>query len=142
MTTPNLHETDFYGWCEAQIKALRSGIGIDIEHISEELQSMTSAEKRELRTRLSQLFMHLLKMIYQKSHETKSWRDSVFEQRTQIAMILEDSASLKRFFADYAVSSYALARKWAAQETGLPLKTFPLRMPFSLDQALNLEWLP
>jgi hypothetical protein len=37
---------------------------------------------------------------------------------------------------------YAKARKYAADETGLDLSSFPDAPPFSLDQALEEDFLP
>jgi hypothetical protein len=38
--------------------------------------------------------------------------------------------------------TYARATADAADETGLPNTDFPRQCPFSLDQALNLDFLP
>ena len=46
----SLHDRDFYAWSREQAELLRAGklAEADIEHITEEIDSMGTTEKREL----------------------------------------------------------------------------------------------
>jgi hypothetical protein len=142
MTSQNLYQKDFYAWCYAQANCIRSGEKIDMEHIAEELELMGGNQSDQLINRFSVLFMHLLKLIYQPSKKKKGWINSVGEQRDRIELLIEDNPSLKGRLSDWVSKGYRLARKDASRETGLPLKTFPEQMPFTLEQALNEDWMP
>jgi hypothetical protein len=65
--TTNLYETDFNLWIEQTVKQLKNGQiqDLDIENLIEEVQSMGSNDKREIKSRLIVLIMHLLKYKYQ-----------------------------------------------------------------------------
>jgi hypothetical protein len=61
------YEKDFYAWTVEQSRLLRSGelSSIDAANIAEEIESMGRSDRRELRSRLAVLAMHLLKWRYQ-----------------------------------------------------------------------------
>ena len=65
MSTKNatLYDTDFYAWTAEQAALLRAGrlSEADVENIAEEIESMGRSERRELVSRLTVLFVHLLK---------------------------------------------------------------------------------
>ena len=60
--TTNLYETDFNLWIEQTVKQLKNGQiqDLDIENLIEEVQSMGSNDKREIKSRL---IVHLLKEV-------------------------------------------------------------------------------
>ena len=57
------YEEDFYAWTVEQSRLLRAGelSAIDVANIAEEIESMGRSDRRELRSRLVVLAMHLLK---------------------------------------------------------------------------------
>jgi hypothetical protein len=57
----------------------------------------------------------------------------------EIALILDDSPSLRRQLPDLIDTAYSLARRDTAEETGLPLSTFPERCPFPVERLLADE---
>ena len=61
------YDQDFYGWTQEQAALLRAGRlnDLDIENLIEEVETMGRSEKRELESRLTVLFVHLLKWKYQ-----------------------------------------------------------------------------
>jgi hypothetical protein len=133
------YEDDFYAWTQEQARLLRSGqvTGLDLEHLAEEIESMGSQQRREMRSRLIQLLLHLLKWQYQPSHRGRSWRHSIRNQRDEIGHLVKASPSLKPVLEDLFAEAYAKARLDAADETGLPLKTFPDASPISLIEAFD-----
>jgi hypothetical protein len=142
MKAQNLHKNDFYGWCLQQANALEKGLKVDQKNLIEEILGLGRSERCELENRMEELFMHLLKCIYQPDYKTNSWIYSIEDQRDRIALLIKRNPSLKACLEESSGSSYGFARKSAAKETKLPLKTFPEQMPFTLEQALNQDWLP
>ena len=74
----------------------------------------------------------------------QNWRtgETIFEQRDQLADILETSPSLRGYFREQIGKRYAAARLLAAQETGIAFGLFPEECPFSPDQVLDLRFFP
>ncbi len=119
------YEADLLAWTERQADLLRRRAAneIDWDNLAEEIEAVGRSERRELRSRLKVLMLHLLKWAYQPEHRSNSWRGSILDQRDALARLLADSPSLRRFLPDYAAEEYAGARTKAEMETGL------LRLP-------------
>src|ERR1700761_3439923 len=139
-----LHETDFYAWAQEQAELLRTGRAAeaDLETIAEEIESMGKTEKRELVSRLTVLLLHLLKWRHQPSHRGKSWRLPIANARNEIIDHLEDNPSLKAVLDSAMEQAYRSARLKAAIETELDEDAFPLRCPWSFDQAMDEGFWP
>jgi hypothetical protein len=139
-----LYEQDFVRWTEDQAAALRAGRldALDLENLAEEIESLGRRDRRELKSRLAVLLMHLLKWREQSDRRTGSWESSIRTQRGEIEEILADSPSLRREVRASIAAAYPRARRNAADETGLPLDSFPETCPFTEDQVLTAEWLP
>ena len=90
-----------------------------------------------LRSRLAVLLQHLLKWRFQPSHRTPSWKRTIRTQRREIESLLDESPSLKRHIETLYPKAYEDARNDAADETGLPLDTFPETNPWSYDDAMT-----
>ena len=88
------------------------------------------------------LLQHLLKWRFQAGRRGRSWRSTIIEQRDQIGAEFEYSPSPGAFQEGLFRRAYATARKKVAVETGLPLETFPVESPFTLEHALDPDWLP
>jgi len=138
------YEEDFFAWTQEQVRLLREGefSEIDAANIAEELDSMGKSDRRELRTRLGVLLMHLLKWAYQTDQRSRSWLVTIREQRDQIAQVLADSPSLRPVVHDSLGAIYRRARANAADETNLPETIFPAECPFTAEQLLSEEFLP
>jgi hypothetical protein len=103
---------------------------------------MGSNNKREIKSRLIVLLMHLLKCKYQSKKQSRSWIATINTQRNEIELVIEDSPSLRPYLIANIVDCYKKARLDAATETKLPLKTFPLECPFTEEQILTAGWFP
>jgi len=139
--TKNLYNQDFYLWIETTAKLLREGNleSVDFENLIEEIEAIGRKEKRDIRSNLILLLMHLLKYRYQPDN---SWCSTIFEHRDRIEGVLEDSPSLQPYLEDIWSECYSKARKKASLETGLPLSNFPESCPFSQGETLDPEYLP
>ncbi|WP_353932628.1 DUF29 domain-containing protein [Okeanomitos corallinicola TIOX110] len=146
-TNKQLYEQDFYLWIQTTVKLLREGKleQLDIENLIEEIDSMGRSEKKELKTRLIVLIEHLLKLQYwteEKDYNARGWRNTVVEQRRQIAYTLADSPSLKSVLNDIFLDCYTDARNDSLRKYQLSCELFPEESPFSLVDVLNADFIP
>lgn len=141
-TQNNLYEQDFYLWTQITAEQLKENKfnEIDITNLIEEIESMGRSEKRELKSRLVVLLMHLLKWHYQPEKRSESWRSTITEQRICIEGLLEDSPSLKPTLSEVFEDCYQKARLKASDETGIKLNFFPKESPFSLEETLEYSY--
>jgi hypothetical protein len=111
---------------------------------------MAKADRRELVNRLVILLAHLLKWQYQlgqlseiwEKFQGSSWRASIIEQRARIRKELRDLPSLKGYFAEAMAKAYPDAVELAADESGLPVETFPPVCPYTAEQLLDKTFFP
>ena len=139
-----LYDTDFHAWANEQAALLRAGrlTEADIENIAEEIESMGRSEKRELINRLTVLLLHLLKWRYQPALRSRSWRNTIEQQRLHLTEHLTDNPSLKSKRDEAMASAWRHARIDAEQETGQPRAIFPLACPFLFEQAMDPGFWP
>ena len=133
-----LYEQDFYQWTQEQTELMKAGAlsQLDIPNLIEEIESMGRSEKRELRSRLTVLLMHLLKWDYQPDRRSGSWKSTINPQRMDIDFVLKDNPSLKHNLEIVIDETYRVARQRAADETGLPESVFPLSCPYTVEQIM------
>lgn len=139
-----LHEEDFYSWCQEQAKNLseKNFHKLDIQHLVEEIQDVGESLARELESCLRILFLHILKWKYQPAFRSKSWEFSIKEHRRRVKRRLNKTPSLKARIDELAKDAYEDSTFEASQETGLDHKHFPESQFFTIEQALEDEWLP
>jgi Domain of unknown function DUF29 len=144
MGVQDLYELDFFEWTRAQAELLRQGCfdSADIPHIAEELADMGERDRREARSYLRRLIMHLLKWQFQPDRRSTSWGASIADSRAELEGIFEQSPSLRRFAAECFGQTYPRARRQASVETGLPQSAFPTECPYSFDQLMDDDFLP
>ena len=139
-----LYNTDFHAWTREQAALLKSGrlAEIDMNHLIEEIESMGKNERRELKSRLVILIMHLLEWQMQPERQSNSWRATIETQRFQISELLEDSPSLKGELEEFINAAYPKAKRLAILETGLIRDPFPSECPFAMDDLLREGFYP
>jgi Domain of unknown function DUF29 len=105
------YETDLYQWTIEQADALRRRAvdELDYDNLAEEIESVGRSKRREIRSRLETLLIHLLKWRYQPEKQSVSLRASVSEERQRIEDVLADNPSLRSFPAEALASAYRLA---------------------------------
>lgn len=144
------YEDDVYTWSLEQAAALRRAAArrvslpepLDFANIAEEIESLGASQLRELYSRYDVLLTHLLKWHHQPERRTPSWRTTIRTQRTELSRLLKLSPGLKSKRAAALAESYTAARENAADETGLPLTTFPERCPFTVEEVERSTWWP
>ena len=138
------YERDYYAWLSANADLLRRGelTAIDAEHLAEELEAMGRRERRELVNRLTVLLVHLLKWQYQAARRSRSWRNTVLIQRTDLQELLEDSPSLQQDVAASVTRAYERAKLLAEKETGLDKSLFPAQCPYRFEDIVSVDFFP
>jgi hypothetical protein len=139
MSTATRYETDFYGWTREQAELLRQEEfeKLDLSHLIEELEDMSSSMRRELVNRLTLLLTHLLKWEYQPEKRTRSWLSTIRMQRRSTNELLSDNPSLRARLQDSIEKAYTNAIDQAWAETGLDEETFPPACPYTNYQILD-----
>ena len=143
-TSSALYEWDFYQWTQENARLIREGrVGeLDYPHLLEELESLGSRERGQLKNRLRILLAHLLKWRFQSERRGRSWLAIIEEQRLSIEDLLADNPSMEKRVAEQIQKAYPLAVLTAVRETDLGKKTFPSASPFSRQQILDIAFLP
>ncbi|MEH2048802.1 DUF29 domain-containing protein [Nostoc sp.] len=149
----NLYDRDLQYWIEQTIQQLRNREfeSLDIEHLIEELIDLGKAEKNALKSNLTILLAHLLKLMVQ--HDVPdmmkgSWYGSVLEHRQRVLNNLSDTPSLKSFLVEAIEKAYPDGRKLAIKEGKLakfgvriPAESeYPMVCPFSVEQILDEDF--
>lgn len=143
-----LYESDFYRWSMKNAKLLRSGkvCEADLENIAGEIRDMGISQRRELMSRASVLLRHLLKLDFSQSPLKKSavasWTTTIREQRRELARLLEQMPSLRRFMIRDLAKIYREAAEDAVFEGRLNPERIPATCPYSIDQILDLGYMP
>jgi uncharacterized protein DUF29 len=101
-----LYEQDFVRWTEEQSQALReaaqSGVNLplDWENLAEEIDDLGRSVRHELRSRISTIIEHLLKLEHSPATDPRrGWMETIARERSQIEPLLDESPSLRREIA-------------------------------------------
>jgi hypothetical protein len=138
-----LYEQDYYLWMVTTANLLRDRRWeqVDFEHLIEEIEAMGKEQRRELKSRLVVLLMHILKYQYQVEKRSSSWVSTILEQSNQIEYLLEDSRSLKPYYLEIFPQCYDRAIRNASAETKLPVNAFPHDSAFSPEDVINYDFI-
>jgi len=138
------YEDDLFAWTQEQAELLRARAveDIDWENLAEEIESMGRRDRRELKSRLRIILLHLLKWQAQPALRGASWRSTLRTQRREIRDLLTQSPSLRREVPDLVRDAYGDAVKDAIDESDLPAKAFPQTCAYEADQVLDEDFLP
>ena len=139
MPVAELYDSDLYAWSEHQAHLLRAEEfeQVDIAHLIEELEGMSSRTRRELVSRLTVLLAHLLKWQFQPGKRSRSWQATIRVQRRSLRQLLDDNPSLRSRLAEFVPMAYASAVDLAWAETGLDADNFPSDCIFSVQQIIQ-----
>ena len=99
MDNKTLYEQDFYLWIRTTINQLqaRQFERVDLENLLEELASMGRSEKRTIKSLLTRLLEHLLKLKYWAAERERNeghWKGEIRTFRLDILDELKDIAIL------------------------------------------------
>ena len=138
----DLYESDETAWLESMAELIAAGKNdeLDYAHLQEFLTDMAISERREVKSRLVTLLMHMLKWTHQKRKRTGSWEATILEQSGQLSDIVE-SRTLRNHADEILSDAYKRAVKLTATETRLPTATFPKKCPWTVEALLTDELL-
>ncbi len=138
----DLYESDEIAWLETMAELIAEGKSeeLDYAHLQEFLTDMAIREKREVKSRMTVLLMHLLKWTHQKRKRSSSWRTTIKEQSEELADIFE-SRTLRNHADDVLPQAYKRAVGRASGDTGLPADTFPKKCPWTVEMLLSEDLL-
>jgi hypothetical protein len=138
------YEEDFALWAAEQGALLRAGKldRVDLENVAEEIESLGRSDKREIQSRLTVILAHLLKWQFQPGEASNSWASSIFQNREEIAQLLNESPSLRGYPATVLARAYRAAPLAASGDTGLPVGAFPKTCPYTIEQILDEGFWP
>jgi Domain of unknown function DUF29 len=137
------YDQDFYAWTQEQAAALRAKEWktLDLENLAEEIESLGRSERYAIENHLQNLLTHLLKWRYDPATEPRrGWRITIRNARLDIAK--RALGHLQHYPAQYLATAYRHAREDAADETDLPLATFPEVCPWPIAQVLAADFWP
>jgi Domain of unknown function DUF29 len=142
-TEPSLYERDFCLWVEEQARLLTEGRfdQLDIANLVEEVEDLGSGEKKAIESNLVVVLKHLLKYRYQ-PRRSRSWLSSIAEHRRRLRNDLKTSPSLRPYAREHFEECYQDGRRQALIETGLEPDVIATAPPWSLEQALDPDFLP
>jgi hypothetical protein len=139
-----LYDQDFYAWSQRASELLRKGsfAEADIEHVAEEIEDMGKERQHALKSQARRLILHLLKWEFQPAMRSRSWRSSITDARAEIADLLKENPSLKRFTRELPGEVYEWAVHQATDETGLGRKHFPEVCPYTFEKLIDRNFPP
>jgi Domain of unknown function DUF29 len=138
------YDEDFFAWTEEQARLLRNGKmdELDMFNLAEEIEAIGHRDRRELDDRLENLIKELLKWRLDGGARCGYWRSEIRQKRYEIALIVEDSPSLREFAAGRMRLLYSKAREGLTQELELSQPDFPKECPFTVEQILAEDFYP
>lgn len=143
----SLYETDYLLWLDKIMAQLRVGdfINIDLDNLIEEIEDFGKSEKHAVASYLMRLCEHLLKVKYWESEREnclRGWEAEIANFRLQIQRRIKSSPSLKNYLQDNFSLEYDNGRKIFLKASGLEANFIPEQPGFTLEQALEEDWLP
>lgn len=141
-----LYQLDYVLWLDETLKQLQAKDleNLDWKHLVREIAELASEQRHKVDSYLLQLLIHLLLYQYWQSEREycqKGWKDEIGNFRVQLEFLFE-SKTLYNYFLSRLELVYQKAKKRAIQKTELDPNTFPESCPFTIEQILDLDWLP
>jgi hypothetical protein len=133
------YDQDFFQWTQETARAIEEGRFDEIDRaaLADEVESLGKRDRREIGSRLAAIVLHMLKLKYQPKRESRSWHDSISEQRDKLARVLGDSPSLRAQLPALLANYYRSARLKAAHQTGMNVACFPETCEWTVCEVLG-----
>ena len=152
--TDELYDEDFLLWTQSQAKLLRAAaerrvnIPLDWENLAEEIESLGKSQRAELRSRLTTIIEHLLKLEHSSAPELRNgWRETVGRTRHDAELVLDDNPSLRREVPALVEEMFRRFARFPVEEMirrgefEKRLKDEILARPYTAEQVLG-DWFP
>jgi hypothetical protein len=143
----SLYDADYQLWVDDTVAHLQSRNfdALDLENLIEEIESLGGSDKRSLSSYLMRLCEHFFKLCYWHADRDRcfrGWSLEISNFRVRMNLILRSSPSLKRYLEENFLSDYSSARRLFLKASDLRDETIPEQPWFTLEQALDDDWLP
>lgn len=155
----DLYERDFHAWTQDQAATLRAWPerlrpnALDIGHLAEEIEDLGISQRNEVKSRIQQILVHLLKLRFHADQRNRThWQSEIDEFRAALDGVFEDSPSLLARRSELAGPVWARAARLfirqlsrdghelGAVQAWLSAGDAPY---FDLDtEVLNADWFP
>ncbi|BFM38160.1 DUF29 domain-containing protein [Synechocystis sp. LKSZ1] len=141
-----LYEQDFVAWLDQTAEQIRQGsiTELDWEHLLEEIEALGSEQRRKVESYCLRLLIHLLCYQYwlsEKAWSGRGWEKEIDNFRLELDSLLASNV-LFNHLQEKQAAIYAKARGQFLRKSGLPALTIPEQCPFSLEQILDIGFLP
>jgi hypothetical protein len=135
------YEADYAAWLQHQVDLLKADRWSDVDksNLIDEVESLGRSDFKRLVSAFEVVIAHMLKWDFQHERRSNSWIASIEEHRDRIRQELVDSPSYKQRLDEAAGRAWRPARARASRETDLPLKRFPIDLPYSINDIVNRE---
>jgi hypothetical protein len=144
--TTSLYESDLVAWSERNADLLRAGrfSEVDIENVAEEIESLGRSDKKQLKSRVTEIIEHMLKLDLMtgddRTRNERGWSNSIRLQRRGIERLLKESPSLRPMLNDWFLSECYKegAEDFAGSDFGCYANA-PRQCPWSWSEILQTE---
>lgn len=135
----SLYERDRYAWSLEQARLLKEGrlTEVDAENVAEEILDVGRKEYDKLESALRVLLMNMLKWDHRPEKRSRSWENTIIEQRERALRQLRENPSLRSRREEAVREGYRAGRLGASGETDIDLESFPAECPYDWDAILN-----
>lgn len=139
-----LYELDDSQWLEETIELLKKNQfdAIDLENLIEELEDLGKEKKNAVASLLEQIIRHLLLLQYwtsESEYNALHWQGEIYTFRIQLRRRL--TTNLRNYLESELKSIYKDVLGFVKIKTKNSVN-FPPECPYTLDQLLDIEWLP
>ncbi len=143
----DLYEKDYYLWIEKTISLLENHqfSDLDLDNLIEEISDMGKSQRQSLKSYLTRLLEHLLKLVYWQSeleYNQRGWKNDIRNFRRAIKRIIADSPSLQPYLIEIFDNSFQEARISFIELSGMAENLVSLAPICTIEQGLNEDWFP
>ena len=140
-----LYETDYLSWYETTLEIVKSRRldELDLESLSEVLETLVRDTKRSGESYLKQVIIHLLMIQYwvsERDYNYRHWAGEIVNFRDELATDM--TTNLRKYLQSNLDKVYHKAIKYTVVKTGLKKEIFPKQCPYTLDQLIDSDWIP
>lgn len=132
-------DVDFAAWITHQVEALKARRfdELDIEDLSEEVESLAKRDFKKLRSYLRVILTHMLKWDWQPERRDVSWRKSINASRNRVWGELASSPSFHPRIPEAIEQIFEAARIDAWEQTGVfKLEHEPKICPYTWEEIM------
>ncbi|MCC5615037.1 DUF29 domain-containing protein [Nostoc sp. CHAB 5836] len=145
LSLKELYEIDDHLWLEETIKLLKANNleQLDLENLIEELENLGRRDKAKVASLLEQIIRHLLLLQYwteESQYNSGHCKAEIRGFRYQLKRNF--TTNLSQFLENELASIYDGALGYVIDKTEGKLDNLPQFCPYTLEQLLNINYLP